>query len=198
MLISCIAFTNGCSDWQIKNAMDSYHKQSHVNKQLIIVNNHHDLKKCLEFRPLFHDEVCIIDRPGFSNASALLEAATMASGQLVAHYPFDFYHHKDRLSESYNHIVEYNADLVSPPGYNVLSSDNLKSEFIHQTYTVGELCVYKRPVFRYELDIEYGVWWQYLLLAHKHGQQIISIENTNLALKIPYAEPTNFNLSEHS
>jgi len=197
MLISCITFTNGCSNWQIEQSIDSYYNQSYELKQLIIINNYNSLEQCLQFKPLFHKELCIIDMPGMSNAKALIKAASLASGQLIAHYPLDYYHNKNRLSLSYNQLINYNADLITPPGYKIVNEIGIITEFIHQTYTVGELCVYKRPAFRHELDIDYGIWWQYLLLSHNHGQEIVSIENTDLALKIPYNQPQNFNINSY-
>ena len=194
MLISCITFTNGYSDWQINESINSFYAQTYPEKQLIIINNRPTLKECLEFKILFHKDVCIIDRPGLSNANALLNSAKLASGQVIAHFPFDFYSSPKRLELSLKHIIEYKSDLVSPPGYIEVDSKGELHKYTHPNYTIGELCVYKRPAFRDDLDIDIGVWWQYTLLTHKHGHQIISIENIDLALKIPYAKPPNFNL----
>ena len=194
MLISCVTFTNGHSNWQIEESIKSFYSQTYEDKQLIIVNNQPTLEECLKFETLFHKDICIVDRPGLPNAKALLESAKLASGQLIAHFPLNFFFNSKRLELSIQHIIEYKCDLVSPPGYLEIDSRGELNKFIHPNYTVGELCVYKRPAFRDDLDIDFGVWWQYLLLAHKHDHQIISIENIDLALKIPYTKPTNFNL----
>lgn len=185
MLASCVAFTDGCSIDQILLSIDSFHKQSYTNKQLIIVNNYKTIKQCLELEFVYSKEICVVDRPSFSNTAALIEACEASKGQIIINYSLEFYFKRNYISTIVKNIIEYQADLVSPCGCKIIE-DNKIIDYIHPKNIMAELSGYKRPAFRSELDIDYGAWWQYPLFLHEHGNDIISINNTNLALKIPY------------
>lgn len=185
MLVSCIAFTNDCSNDQILLSIESFEKQLYPVKQLIIINNYNSLEDCLKLEIVYNKEICILDRPKFSNAKALIEAAEASKGQIIVHFPLEYYYNKNYISTLVQNIIEYQADLVSPCGYSIIEHNHIH-DYVHPKNIVAELSGYKRPAFRSELDIDYGSWWQYPLFLYEHGNDIISIDNTKLALKIPY------------
>jgi len=189
MLISCLAFTKGISPWQLSQAIASYHMQTYFKKQLIIVNNKATITECTKIELPFSSETCIIDRPGYSNGEALSEALKISTGQVISHFPLNYYHHPQRLIKSATELLKFNAGLVSPKGHLILSENGKKSEFIHLNKIVGELSTYVRPAYMENYKIDMGAWWQYPLLAYKQQKQIVNIDEINLALKLPKHAP---------
>jgi hypothetical protein len=165
MFVSCVTFTGGVDHDTVLRSISSFEQQDYGFKQLVIVNN-----SDVQISPLFNRDLLIIDRLGFSNGLALRTAIESAAGQIIAHYPLNYFHFHDRLTRIVEHL-DCNL-IVAPDRY--IDTDGV--EFIDtKSSVVPELAAYKSPSYFENYDIEWGAWWQYPLLMNKHGIDIINI-----------------------
>lgn len=195
MFVTGITYTKDIPLWQIHIAIRSFSLQTYANKQLIIINNKETISECQDLEIIYHKDIAIIDRPRYSNGKALLQALQLATGQIIAHFPLNFYHKPDRLEKSIKCITENNALLIAPE--NKLSIKNNKIITVNnQSNVVPELAVYLSPAHTVNYEIDYGAWWQYPLSAFEQGIEIISIEecpSIELPLKISDYDPSLLN-----
>jgi hypothetical protein len=193
MLVTCIAYTKGLQPWHITQAIENFASQSYAKSQLIIINNYDTLKQCQEIEIIHHRDLCIIDRPGYSNGRALLEALKMASGQTIAHYPLDHCHHLYRIQLGVELLERNGAAIIAPT--RKWKWDGVPVIVEAETNVVPELAIYKSPAYTDDYDIDYGAWWSYPLLAHEMGLDIIGTDDL-LACQLPKEKPTNKNYLE--
>lgn len=191
MLATAIAFTKGVTAWQITQAIRSFNAQTYAKTQLIIINNRDTISQCQEFEIIHHRSLCIIDRPGYSNGRALLEAFQMASGQVMVHFPLDHYHHPNRIQLGVEKLQNSGATIIAP----TRKWDEDFKIVQDITNVVAELAIYKSPAYTDDYDIDYGAWWSYPLLAHEMGLDIIGTDDL-VACKLPKEKPTNKNYLE--
>lgn len=165
MLVSCIAITDGISTDSIHNSIESFSLQKYINKQLVIINNSHNK---IEFP--YDRNILLVDRYEFSNSKSLNLAIEISAGQIIAHYPLNYFHHDNRLDVL---VENLNENLVVCQDRYV---DKHGVEFVDNiNCIVPELAAYKSPAYTEYFDMKYGAWWSYLLLMNRHGIDIINI-----------------------
>lgn len=193
MLVTCVAYTKNTESWQIFQAIESFTAQSYINKQLIIVNNHDSINQCQKFEIIHHKNLCVIDRPGYSNGRALLEALQIAAGQVIVHFPLNHIHIIDRIQMGIEQLERSGAGIVAPTHKWKWGKE---LEVVkNETNVVPELAIYKSPAYTDDYDIDYGAWWSYPLLAHEMGLDIIGMDDF-IACELPKEKPTDKNYLE--
>jgi len=190
MLITCLAFTKQIKPWQIEAALQSFNDQSYQDKQLIIINNHDTNRECQQLEIIYNYNITIIDRPGYSNGKALLEGLQLGAGQVIAHFPLDHIHHSNRLEWCLDDLVKSKSTIIAPS--RKWKWTNGPEIITEESNIIPELAFFKSPAYTDDYEIDYGAWWQYPLLAHEQGIDIIEIDKL-LAIELPSEKPTDKN-----
>lgn len=183
MFVSCLAFTKDIPIWQIHIAMSSFDAQIMRDSQLIIINNKSTISDCAQLEFPFNSRIVVIDRPGFSNGRALLEGLRLGTGQAIAHFPLDHYHHPQRLQWSLDTMLQSNCPLVAPTRKLSLIANKLQT-ITPSSNVIAELAVYRSPAYTDNYEIDYGAWWQYPLLAYGQGMDIAAMDQL-VAVELP-------------
>jgi hypothetical protein len=156
-------------------------------KQLIIINNKDTIEECQELEIIHHSTIAIIDRPKFSNGRALLQALQHGAGQVIVHFPLNYYHNSNRIEDSIKFMAENDAMIISPEFKHTLVDGKIVSKG-NSPNIIAELAIYSSPAYTDDYEIDYGAWWQYPLLANEHGIDIIGVEEC-WSVEFPSEEP---------